>query len=211
MSVLKIRDDDLLWKYYQKYYTVDDLKVPHPQNLCNYFWTAVFGAIRSFYIEKPLWVVWLSAIVLIGGVQMLFSCLGTWNLPVFIRVFFVPLIFVIPISGALTLASTGGRLKGWALSIYAGLLLGAVIGMFIGALMLAFNDPNLTWESFLLCFAALAGAALVVGVFIGLGFLIYTICKPVAGWRFVKTIGVYLMAVKHRMCPLMEPPQSFKE
>jgi len=47
-------------------------------------------------------------------------------------------------------------------------------------------------------------------VVVGLMWLIVTyICQPMAGWRFLQQIGTMLVAMKKRVCPLVEAPDSF--
>lgn len=47
MKEIRINESDILWKYYKKYHGTCNL--PQPKNLCQYFWTAVGGFIKSIF------------------------------------------------------------------------------------------------------------------------------------------------------------------
>jgi len=216
MSVFKIDETDILWRYYCRIYELQEIPVEPPANFCNYFWGGVFGMIGSFWAEARLWLVWLITCSAFAVTWYLASLAPPDSVQ---QIVLIPLAVILGFVVATTMLVTGGRLKGWRAKCYGSLwgLIGLAIVTALGIGMYSnIRDAIIAGtflEGLMGLLAVLAGGLLVVaGLFIGVGLMVLItkfIISPVCGWRFMKAIGVYIMSLKRKICPMVEPPESF--
>ena len=60
---INVRQDDILWRFYCKRFTVEGKEVEAPKNLCRYFWTSVNGFGLWLGREVKLRSLWLVGLV----------------------------------------------------------------------------------------------------------------------------------------------------
>lgn len=218
--MIQIKDSDILWHFYKKNY--EGYGVPHPQNICNYFWNAMFGGFKVFVEDlHALWTVsllWLTTAILFG-VQYYFGVfeIDSHNKDTIQQIvinFVVMLFFGISIAffGILSLAVSLARwFKYWAkndervCNVSAAALAFFVISVMI-SLMMVGEGGKWCWSYLLI------GMAVEVLLILALA-LIFTIwyCCFTNYTNLGKNLLQYFSAVKDRVCPLVDPPQSYKD
>lgn len=62
-SAINIGQDDILWKFYCKYFEINKRELEHPKSLCNYFWISVGGFGLWLGREIKLRKIWLAGFV----------------------------------------------------------------------------------------------------------------------------------------------------
>jgi len=224
MSVLKIEENDILWKFYKRSYELEGFeKPPHPVNLCNYFWSSVFGAMQCFVMEGSLWLVWvLSLVVSALGFGGMVGLVASSDPPSIWAIFLMLPCMVMAVGGlVIPFVALAHQLKGWALKIYQGL------GWTVGGLAIVGLIWMMVYISMLEVgklgfWAWLTNVGIFLGMAVGVGVGFITVLALLivgitylfgsAGqWKFLQTIWAYLVAIKHQMCPLIEPPPSYFE
>ena len=226
MSVLKIEQNDILWKYYEKAYTLSNLEIEPPTNFCQYFWYGLGGMLQSFYEEVQLWFVWLVALLLpiacVGLSWLAESVLGS---PYHILI--VPitsLLFVASLANiAATWLATDGRLTGrwrtmlrWLTSSAVGGIILCAIGILLYHCVLSVAGIT-SWAAAGERFETLAivcgilAMMLICGVVVVLAVVALWrfILSPMGSWRFIQAIWMMIKSFKHQVCPLIEPPEAF--
>lgn len=223
-SVLKINEKDWLWKFYCKRFSLAEAPNPvvAPKNLCRYFWTSVLGL--SFWLRKEAKVryLWLAAAVSYGisaspvlnnefvkSIPLVYNLLVGILLLIFVLSFFVAFIlFVFRFRDNIE-NLIRDTLVEKALGI---LLLIAVGGFSVYGLIFHWREffshfvrdfaSVLHWLPYILFSVAVAG----VGAWV-----YFKVFRDSAFAKTLKTSFAYVVAVKHKMCPLVEPPDSFQE
>ena len=218
MSVLKIEDDDILWKFYRKAYEVDDCHVEHPGNLCRYFWTAVWGMVLSFYVDLSLWLVWGVSLLAVTGLWGICS-VGRESSSIALRVTLLPIVFLMMFLVMGIFAATGKRLKGRSQTVFCWILAGGFLAFVGGSVTWWFIVvgyyiaeegfwPALKWTGFIVAILVIVVGflAAMFGIVSAIGHFTF---HPMGSWKVIQTICVYMKAAKRQICPLIEPPESF--
>lgn len=212
--MIQIGEKDALWFFYKKAYFYSKEQLQPPGNLCNYFWTAVAGAAKTFFWETNI-------IIVFHVFAALMFCF--YNLALYFEVFQeapplskaflgLPLIVGTIIFGGLAVLSVIARwFKYWneknvQVSNVSGVVL-FIVG-FSALLSIVFTDKEVGWNFWNLLYGFLALASTILFFFIVVGgySLLFT-----NNTNLGKNILQYMSAVKNRVCPLVDPPQSFKD
>lgn len=222
MTILKIDDNDTLWHYYKKSYTLASSPIEPPTNLCSYFWTSVWGAYCSLCIESPIYMQWLMLLGLIGldaflltGAVMLNSLalVGTG------AVMTVMTLMMIVFSTCFTQMRLSKRSQDVLDFIFAtiAIVIGSfAVGWIAGAMSVRLGEEVATYGitttllyitgNCLLFVASLVAFCLLFsGLILGVSYLYND--TPVG--RFLSQIWAVISAWKQQVCPLVEAPESF--
>ena len=213
MSILKIDDNDILWKYYKKAYEIHELEVKAPSNFCKYFWGGLYGMLGAFYTLTTVWMMWLVTLSCLALSIFSLWLLGDVASP--ILVLFAMLCFLLSIAvnfGAL--ASSVSRLKipEKALGYMSGIGL-----MAAGSLILIICYQSCLAEGFsAFAWGAVKLLLLIIGLLVGGVVVVISVAtlgtyvlQPMSTWRFFQAIWTYIRALKAKACPLIELPESF--
>jgi len=210
---MKIKENSILWNWYCRYYQGE--KVPHPSNLCRFWWTSMAGLGCKIVCDWPfllvypliittvaLWVLSMTGLGQVFGNKSNTQLAFGWaTMPfVFVILLSIPLL---PISRLVTWAEKQKNIVQYI--IYA-LFLGSMFCAFI------FLCSQLTWRPF--DWLEVVRLLSATGIFIG-GFVVAALCYhfifyPLATTEVFMTFFAYLKARKHKVCPLIEPPDSWE-
>jgi hypothetical protein len=226
MSILKIDDKDILWKYYQKTYTLDDCKVRPPSDFCHYFWCGLWGMVRSLYYEASLWLLWLITLGSLGlSIYVAYLVCTNFDDPSgWLKV--PPLILctasLIANIMAIFISAERSKWFDWAGKISSLLMVVCGVGL-IGYMAIDYIISLDSWGwvqhvvvaigymvGYMVVFTAIT--LVITSALIGLAFLlIHFIFTPMSTCRFLQAFWTYLISAKRRVCPLVELPASFIE
>lgn len=219
MSVLKINEKDILWKYYKKSYLHSDCKeVPPPSNFCHYFWSGLLGMLLAFAYESNLMLVWLTvAASFVGSGFLCWHWLNTGNMLLHALMFPMALVSIMCLICMVPL--TGDRLKGVWSKIYDRCLSIFVIAFIVCGVTIVIGMVSVAvlQESFGTLLAACWQGLLVFGLVFGfiaaiwavILLLTHFILEPVSSWRLFLSCVEMLKSWKRSVCPLIEPPDTF--
>lgn len=208
---MKIQETDLLWKLYLRYYRGED--IPEPKSLCPYFWKAVGGLLKVFFCDLALYVTLpLVTLAAVGYAAFIYYTMSGVSSPWIIFPTVAPALF---------------------------LYLSIVILPFVHFIRWIESRPPTTQKRFFTTFFVATGVLLVyfvlrsepklvpnwreelltglmwVGVSWGLvvvGAVLYhcVIC-PAGVTRLGRQLILFLKSVKRGVCPLVDPPDGFKD
>lgn len=202
--MIQIKETDFMWKCYCRTYQ-DEKETPPPGNLCNYFWTSVWGmGIKFFYDSNFLLaVLTLCGLFYLQSVTFNFMAeASSFTQGIALFEFFMFFIAVIVFGCVRTfkyLMPIMEKIPEKVLAKIAGVFVLGIFGFFIVAMARAFTSPDFNWTEF---FQALGFGVLAM-------FVVFVICvlwAPISSLNFVKTLGAFLKAKKDRVCPLVLPP-----
>lgn len=218
--------DGFMWRQYCFHHEFFKMEVKEPKSLCNFFWSAMSGMTidrLASKIEKfKAWHCLLASVI-------------------FFTISYITLYsaqYIHPLATILStcisiIAGTGFLAGAFCLSVcwissflerhiekkklkfiyYLGLF---VLGW--GLLLFTYNDPDATkiagkvvlWTPVFIV-AMFAAMTMVVAIAAGITIGICYLFNRAAAYDVVKTTGMFLCAVKNKVCPLVEPPESFKK
>jgi len=216
--MIKISENDILWTLYQKAFKIEGEDVRAPKNLCSYFWTSMWGGFLSFWVETPLWFLWILAVCCVGTSIFAISLNSTSLL--FTVSLMTSLIGAMGVC-AITLYKLITWLGKWMIPDWlVNIFLGTVViggGIALISSIVASLYPQMPHTGILgygeatgACLGVIVGTICATAAVIGLMFLlIQFIFKPVIGWRFLQQCWAMLKAWKGKMCPLVEAPDTF--
>ncbi len=69
---IAIQQDDILWHFYCKRFTLEGKEIAPPSNLCPYFWTAITGMVLTARHKMRHFAHWLGVEVPLGKIWLLF-------------------------------------------------------------------------------------------------------------------------------------------
>lgn len=210
--VHQCRQDDILWKFYCKRFTIEGKEIEPPKSLCPYFWTSVNG-----------FGLWLGREVRLRTFG--FICLAAIMIP-FILYRLVPLqnprspVFL-TISGilgtvlTLTLFVCSYRLERfimkrapWAIYLFGSCIIAIPVihatlrGTLLREAQRFFSDVS---QAIGYLFA------MAIVVLVGTLVLSFIPHERFQGFRRAfKTVGDFLAAKKNKFCPPVNPPEGFK-
>ena len=211
---MKIKEG-FFWKNYCYFFTANGKQVEHPKNLCNYFWTAIFGMGKAFGHSLTK----INAFCyLLLTTSFFFSSYGIYYAFPDTIIPFFPIIIMLGCFVGVFIKSiqSFGRLVGDKASdiiLIIFLIVGVVflIVGFVGDFII--NPP--TWQNIEKGFLSLLWIGLRSGMYgIVLGVIIILGCflfNRASTTDFFKTIVAFLIAKKQKICPLVQPPEPFKE
>lgn len=217
--MIQIQESDTLWYFYKRFYK--GTRVEAPSNLCKYFWVATLGALKAFFHD--LHIVWATGILwLITGLLFLWqNYLGVFtedfnkNTQNFWGTLYVVgfgLFFIISLS-TFTILSITEPLFRWftywsekddRVACLSWFLLCFTI--FAITLSVVFSGDEWHWTYL---FIAAGFEIVVISVIVLSLYLYYTLFTDQT--NLGKNILQYLSAIKNGVCPLVDPPQSFKD
>ena len=222
MAQIQIHDNDLLWKYYQKFHTLIGDPVPKPTNLCPYFWTAILGMLGSFWMEAKLWMVWSVNAVGVGASIYLGYYLKSLGTAPSIWMFLLAMILWISTAASsfATLGFTAERLKGFWKKLYIGTGITAIVGLFLYGLGFVIYDiatrppspslPPVDWPEVFRVIGIMATGAFGLFLVIFAGCVIWElVLNPMRSWRFFQSIWNMIKALKNGICPMITSPPAF--
>lgn len=214
MSILKIDDNDILWKYYKKAYEVHGEEVKAPSNFCEYFWCGLYGMLGVFYSLTAVWTMWLVTLSCLALSVFGLYLLGDVSNP--ILVWPAIIFFLLSIAANFgALASSFCRLKipEKVIGYISGIGLMAAVGC---CLILCYQLCLAVGVSAFACWSAVKLLLLIIGSLVGLAVVVISVgvlgvyvLHPMSTWRFFQAIWTYIRALKAKACPLIELPESF--
>lgn len=223
-----IREDDILWKFYCKRFTLDNREIEPPKSLCPYVHKAAYGFCLWLSREVKLKTFWLAALVsallLAAGMQFIPK-----NQPANFLVVVAVVAFVIFCEAVLMFALwiTGLRALRLLEPLHwfkITLSLGAACFV-IPALLSQTPNPEF-WRIVVkdlrimgyLALTVLAATAFIVIIMVVLESTIIShpsgeqkfkrLLEKLA--RFFRSIGQYMAAKKKGVCPPVNPPKEFR-
>lgn len=203
---MKIHKDNPLWKCYLRFHK-DSYKIPHPNNLCNFWWTAVFGLLAKLLIDWPFFISGLiitSFLILSGALSYLFMDYGAAYIPLVLTILIA---IMFPCARLMCFVEKVDKKLGhrkvsssiiWSFFAVACLT-------FLVTLILNFDQISITWNGIVM---ALLTLAFLAGVLLSL-FLVWFVFMSVTKTQFAQTWIGFLKAKKQGICPLVEPPDDF--
>lgn len=69
---IAIQQDDILWHFYCKRFTLEGKEITPPTNLCPYFWTAITGMVLTARYKMRHFAHWLGVEVPLGKIWLFF-------------------------------------------------------------------------------------------------------------------------------------------
>ncbi len=211
-DTIDVRENDFMWRFYCKWFSIQKKGVVAPSNLCQYFWLSVYGF--GLWLGKEIrlyriWAFFLAATAIFFGVVPLASyyegvlistlCVATsllWAIA-----FFVATI----VSGLRLVLHERAR---WVLYLltagFALMVLSELAAK--GVLLSEFRKLAGEMLQVLKYELALIGFAIAAALLL---------CKVPSHqtqrvWRLFETFGAYLKARKKAICPSINPPPGFK-
>src|SRR3989338_1809859 len=211
---INVRQDDILWRFYCKRFTVEGKEVEAPKNLCRYFWTSVNG-----------FGLWLGREVKLGSLW-LFVLVAT-------ALFFATALAIPKTDNIVVTALVVTVVVVW----YFAFMLASLVTLIRAKRMVEARAP---WVMYLLgvCFVAFAVAYAITPETFGSDFqqlfgymfrwmgymlivmvsmiIIMLVISRIPHHRLQKlrrafqTLGAFLSAKKRRMCPPVNPPEEFE-
>lgn len=217
--MIQIQENDLFWFFYKRNFK--GWMIPPPKNLCNYFWNAVQGSFKYFLEDVHivittviLWLITYGLILLQNNVffpqltstepKSIFGVIGLLCLGGFFIVtlgFFGILAVLMPIIRFCEYWSE----RNPALLTVVGIL---VLFLFTSLVFSTTFAPREQWQWYYLLIS-MAIEVSVILVILLLGFVWWS-CFTTST-NFGKNVLQYLSALKSGTCPLVEPPQSYKD
>jgi xanthine/uracil permease len=214
---MKIKETDFLWSCYLRYYK-GEIEVPPPSNLCKYFWTAMIGMAAKVYADSNMFLSMTAFAVMfvaILGMATIADLLVQVNktaayfiaTPVVLGGMFAFFsLMLLPVVRFCLWLETKFNSKDLERKFALTLLSG--FGLFVLYGLIFHHRPwDEAWAEFLKDLPVLIGVVVGVPVLAGLGYCIY---HPLKTTEVFKTFWAYLKAKKQKVCPLVEPPESWK-
>jgi hypothetical protein len=211
MNTINIRERDILWRFYCKYFKHKAEKRVSPKNLCQYFWTAVSGFscwVRYEVSLLKLWLFFLGTLgMLVAIVAVTFFLPTSSTASVFLM---APVTILFVISIVLLVADfwvTAERLMETAPRFTGGLaciVVGTVM-IFVAADSLA-NGTFWSDLKYLLIRALMVWAVFIVVVVCAVGIWYRQNVRHSSGSVFA--IFGMISGIKNRLCPGVNPPKD---
>ena len=211
---IAIQQDDILWHFYCKRFTLAGKEITPPTNLCPYFWTAIVGVGLWLDVEVKLSKLWLSVL---GGLLL---WIGMTFMP-FRGTFFYTVVgaVLIPWDALLmiSIVISTRRLRRWLERRYPWVLptlvAVTVIPMAIYMIVLAVTQGHIWTDfraSFWFVFRGIAYISLgVLGISILAALAALIPARRLDGLRStVATVSAYIHAKKNKVCPPVTPPTT---
>ncbi len=213
--MIEIKENDTLWFFYNRYYREKYKIPPEPGNICNYFWKAVAGAAISFFWDLNIFLlVSLFAAAAFGTYEVqryfgifqqyeekitVFNTIGAVFFSVILTVFILLAVGVI----ACRWVHYWNK-KNPVISHLTFILFFMTLMAFFVGVSLCGKEPWSWWYLLYGFLIEIAGITVVGGTI----FCMVGLMESDNLWR---DVGHYYKAVKDRVCPLVDPPQSYKE
>lgn len=225
-SPLKIKENDVLWRFYYKRFSLDGKQVEEPKNHCRYFWTAVkgfgFWLTREISLKK-LWGIFLLTNFIIIGAGFITPENFVKSHQHFLDAFVFSLAIAFMASFLIAILATFYRIGNFVKRkpILKKTLTTIMVGGFTAVVIAVIVVEILRGEkSFADYFWEKVGLILKILPFtIGGGALMILITLLVAKFhkrnnkavRLVKSFTIFLSDTKKKFCRTVEPPPSFQE
>lgn len=220
--MIQIQESDMLWYFYKRYYK--GTQIEEPKNLCNYFWKAVIGASQAFLHD-------LHAVFTVGCLWLITGLLLMWQY--YLGVFTNDFVCIDKISGVFGAIYVVGTTVFFLITIgFFGilsilepifrwfaywsekdervatvscvLLVFSVFTLMFSVTMVGVKDWH--WTHLLIAFGIEVGVIIVISLVFAVWYNCFT-----DNTNLGKNILQYMSAVKNNVCPLVDPPQSFKD
>lgn len=210
---MKIQENDLLWRWYLRYYKYEK-EIPEPKSLCPYFWSAMGGLVTIIVVDLALYITLPVALAALVGYVYLIGSIDyfryTKNDLVAISIVIPGLILMI---GCLILVvgkfvawmERSVRRTKWVVSI----LLTTCIVLLVYSVFTAKPQPNPNWKEELI--KGLIAIGVGWGIVMGGIALYYLVFRPASLTRLGQQVIAFFKGVKRGVCPLVDPPDSFKD
>jgi hypothetical protein len=215
---MKIKETDFLWSCYLRYYEGEGEKTPPPSNLCRYFWTAMMGLGAKVYCDSNMFlsmacfgiifclIVGFSVIVGPFLDEMNESVSVVVVMPIVLSMIFtffsMMVIPIIKISEWMSEKVSEEQFRKVMLVIMCCFGVGMLY-----ALIFHHRPWDEAWAELLKSWPYGVGMFLGLPALFGIGYCIY---HPLITTEVFRTFWAYLMAKKQKVCPLVEPPESWK-
>lgn len=212
--MIKIEENDFLWNCYKASYRGIS-HPPHPKNLCSYFWTAIKGILNRLFYDANIYLL----TVLMGGVFVvtmffaifsdiwhithpqgwdLLRCLGFGTIYIAGSLFSGIFLFSAIINRFN--AKYSEEIKVICFCVFFYFLFGAIIGLSFKS-----KEEDIRLMHFVYGLLTVTGIAVAVLILGALGTLF------LGENNFAKNFKQYCYAVKNKACPLVDPPDTWKE
>lgn len=213
-DVINVKEGDLLWRFYCKWFSIQNKEIIAPKNLCLYFWTAVYGF--------ALWLGQEVKLVALGGIAVLATAL-----------FCASVSFSSSTDGVVASVIFSILSLAWILSVLPLFVVGGyrLLYLFEGRVKWALNSVVLIFFIAILCDLARKGILLaefmkiavevlqfmkyvlpLVAFLVIFALVVYKL--PISRLDKIKdaleTLGAYFIAKKNKVCPPVNPPPGFR-
>jgi len=203
---MKIHEENFLWKCYVR--SFGDRPVQHPGSLCRFFWRAMDGLYAKVTEDANFWLIYPWVVGLAVGSAALLGTL-VHELPdrgSLLLVLYSPVLVVLwrpaivmPLARCARWIQTRNW---WNATLMSNIRVTiAVVVCVVGFILLSDN----WWSLLCMVLLVLAPFALLLVCRLGYQALVHPLSITEAG----KTLLAFFKASKERVCPLVEPPDSW--
>ena len=203
--MIKLNEDDILWKGYCKFFDVANCELELPKSLCGYFWTAIIGFALAALTAIPTWLSGLALIALAVIPNFLDQTLVNDNIS-WLSGLLILLCFGVIVRVLLDHKPTKANLIAqYILEVFA---VASLLGAFVYIGTEEGIEKTALWAG-ATTLAGLALVALVSSVCFIVTAVWYIITAPAIMKRFFAQVVLYAKACKDRLCPLVIAPDGY--